>query len=122
MVSSRLDIVTREIYTCVFAAEGMRAITGAQGNPVQLWDLETGKCLRTFVHTGPVWALAWNPDRRSFLSVDGTMRLWDVETGRCVQVFEGHTAGVVSAAFSSDQRRAFSCDWGGGIRVWDLTD
>ena len=30
-------------------------------------------------------------------------------------------AGVVAAAFSRDQRSAFSCDWSGGIRTWDLS-
>ena len=48
-----------------------------------------------------------------------SLQLWDAETGECLQVFEGHEAGVVAAAFSHDQRRVFSCDWSGGIRVWD---
>jgi WD40 repeat protein len=36
-------------------------------------------------------------------------------------VFKGHTARVVAAAFSADQRTAFSCDWSGRIQAWDLT-
>jgi WD40 repeat protein len=48
------------------------------------------------------------------------VRLWDAETGECLRVLEGHPVGVVAAAFSQDQRHAFSCDWSGGIGVWDL--
>ena len=35
---------------------------------------------------------------------------------------ETASPGVVSAAFSADHRRAFSCDWRGGIRVWDVAE
>jgi hypothetical protein len=45
---------------------------------------------------------------------------WDVDSGRCLRVLEGHDCGLVSAALSADQRRPFSCDWRGGIRVWDV--
>ncbi len=45
-----------------------------------------------------------------------------MKTGQCLRVLEGHTGGIWSMAWSSDQRRAFSGDDGGGIRVWDLSE
>ena len=89
MHDTKLDLSTKEIYTCVFAPDGTRAITGAEGNSVALWDTTISKCLQTFMHTGPVWALAWSSDQQLFLSLDGTMRLWETETGRCLREFAG---------------------------------
>jgi small GTP-binding protein len=50
------------------------------------------------------------------------VRLWDVESGRCLRVLEGHTNPVMSVAWSADGCRAFSGDYNGGIRVWDLSE
>ena len=46
---------------------------------MQLWDLTTGKELRTFTgHTGTVWSVAFNLDERLILSGSqgGTVRVW----------------------------------------------
>ena len=46
MVAAQLAIRTAEVYTCAFAFDGARALTGAQGDSVRLWDTATGGCLR----------------------------------------------------------------------------
>ena len=86
-----------EIYTCVFASDGTRALTGSQGNPVTLWDLTSGKSVQNFEHDGPVWALAWSSDDRFLLSLDGSMRMWEVGTGKCFREFEGLLKGMLLA-------------------------
>ena len=117
MFANKLPIQTAEIYACVFALDGARALTGAQGNPVRLWDVGTGQCVRVFDHPGPVWSLAWRLDQQSFLSVDGTLRLWDVEAGTCLRQYDGHSARCV--AWSSDGRQALSASHA-SVRLTDL--
>jgi WD40 repeat protein len=51
---------------------------------------------------------------------NNTVRLWDVETGNCLRIFQGHPVGLVTVMWSADERRAYSCDWTGGIRIWDV--
>ena len=80
MIPIQLRINTREIYTCEFTADGAQALAGAQKNLVQLWNVNTGSCVRDFAHPGSVWAMAWSSDQEYFLSVDGTLRLWERET------------------------------------------
>lgn len=98
-----LQIQTREIYSCIFSGDGARVLTGAQGNPVQHWEVTSGRCIRSFAHSGPVWALGWGKDEGTFLSADGTLRLWDLETNGCRQTFEGQNARCLA--------------WGSGGRV-----
>ncbi|HEX8204051.1 MAG TPA: hypothetical protein VF590_26480, partial [Isosphaeraceae bacterium] len=62
------------------------------------------------------WALDCSPDGQRILSggQDHLMILWDVETGRELRRFQGHTRGVIGAAFSPDGRRALSGSDGRG--------
>src|SRR5687767_7910452 len=93
---TKLELATAEVYTCVFAPDGSRALIGAQGKPVTLWNLVDGSLVQSYEHTGAVWALAWGSDERFFLSLDGTMRLWDVAAGLCVRDFAGRAARCVA--------------------------
>jgi guanine nucleotide-binding protein subunit beta-2-like 1 protein len=47
---------------------------------MRLWELASGREVRRFPHTAPVWAVAFSPDDRQALSgsKDRTMRLWDL--------------------------------------------
>jgi len=78
---------------------------------IKLWDIETGKCIRTFEgHQEEVESVAFSPDGKLILSgsYDDTIRLWDIKTGRCLRVFVGHQEGVNSVCFSPDGRYALS--------------
>jgi WD40 repeat protein len=58
---------------------------------VQIWDAETGKCVKTFKgHTNWVHSVEWEVGGKRVLSQsdDGTSRIWNVETGDCDEVIE----------------------------------
>ena len=44
----RLTIKTEEIYGAVFSPDLTRVLTWSEGNPIQLWDGQTGLHLRDF--------------------------------------------------------------------------
>jgi hypothetical protein len=56
-----LDIKTDEVNTCAFTRGGRRAITGAHGNPVRVWDVETG---RSILSLDDRTVAAWAPPER----------------------------------------------------------
>ncbi len=90
---------------------------------MRLWDLATGKLLRTFEgHREGVLSVAISPDGRRALSgsYDKTLRLWDLATGKLLRTFEGHTDWVESVAISPDGRRALSGSRDETLRLWDL--
>lgn len=80
-------------------------------NVARLWDISTGKLLRSFAgHSGTVSSLTFSPDGRFVLtgSHDNTARLWDAATGQEIRRFEGHSDAVVSVGFSYDGRFALT--------------
>jgi WD40 repeat protein len=88
-----------------------------------VWDIATGKCLRTLQgHTDWVHFLALTPDSRTVVSggSDSTVRAWDVETGACVRTLQGHTDWVHHLTLAPDGRFAVSACRDRTLRVWDL--
>jgi WD40 repeat protein len=68
-----------------FAPDGRTVLSGSNDSTLMLWDVATGRRLRTFAgHFAPVYAVAFSPDGRTALSgsADRTLMLWDVAVTR----------------------------------------
>ncbi|KAI9815462.1 MAG: hypothetical protein M1827_002596 [Pycnora praestabilis] len=79
-------------------------LTGALDSTIRLWDVSTGKCLRTFFgHVEGVWALAVDTLRVVSGAEDRMVKVWDARTGKCERTFTGH-AGPVTCIGLSDSR------------------
>ena len=120
-----LDVKSEEVNTCEFTRDGKRAVMCAQGTPVRVWDIETGRCLRTFDNDSvSAWAAVWSPDERHvFLGTrTGIVQMWDVESGRRLHVFEGHNGIMRCIDVSSNGSRMLSATAyrDTTVRLWDV--
>jgi WD40 repeat protein len=110
------------ITSVVFSPDSRFALSGSEDHTLILWDVGTGKELRSFAgHTDEVFAVAFAPDGRFALSgsKDKSLKLWDVATGKVVRSFSGHDGGVLSAGFSPDGRLALSGS-SKTLKLWDV--
>jgi mono/diheme cytochrome c family protein len=109
---------------CVgFSADGKRALSGSQDQTLRLWDVSTGKLLRTLEgHNGVIRCLALTSDGKRALSGsdDRTVRVWDLETGKELRRLLGHGDRVRAVALSPDGKRALSAGDDRTVRLWDL--
>ncbi|KAH0544879.1 hypothetical protein FGG08_000959 [Glutinoglossum americanum] len=79
-------------------------LTGALDSHIRLWDVATGKCLRTFFgHVEGIWALAADTLRVVSGAEDCMVKIWDARTGKCERTFAGH-AGPVTCIGLGDSR------------------
>jgi WD40 repeat protein len=104
-------------------ADGRRAVSSSYDKTLKVWDLETGRVLRTLEgHTIRVEGVAVTADGRRavFASYDKTLKVWDLETGSALRTLEGHTDGVTGVAVMADGRRAVSASYDKTLKVWDL--
>ncbi len=114
---------TNVLWDVAISPDGRRVLTASHDGTVGLWEIKTGKPLRTFPgHSDHVKGVAFLPDGLRGLSCgdDDTVRLWDLETGRELRRFSGHTADVQSVAVSADGRRVLSGSSDRTMRLWDL--
>jgi WD40 repeat protein len=112
--------------TFVKLSPDARLFALANGNTVQLREIETGRELRTLnvphtldVPMDGVYGLDWSPDGRTLATggTDGQIRLWEVATGREARDLVGHSNPAFGVAFSPDGTRLFS----GDKTIWETT-
>ncbi|MBN2546968.1 MAG: PD40 domain-containing protein [Spirochaetes bacterium] len=99
--SGHSDIVK----SIAFSPDGKYIISASWDKTLKLWDVSTGKELRTFQgHYNKVTAVAFSPDGKYVISAswDKTLRLWDLSTGKELKKYSGHYDSVKSITFSPD--------------------
>jgi len=119
----------RSVYCVAFSHDSKWVLSGGANRKVQLWDVKTGKELKSFVHRGWVQTVAFSPDAQWCVSVsrDCRMRLWNLATGEEVRSFD-HRGWVVGAFFSPDGTTCFplggktlvSGSFDGTVKLWDV--
>ncbi|KAA1479211.1 WD40 repeat-like protein [Dentipellis sp. KUC8613] len=96
-------------------------VSGSLDNTIKLWDVDTGKTMRTlFGHIEGVWAVASDKMRLVSGSHDRTIKLWGLEEGRCMTTLVGHMGAVTCLALGEDKIVSGSDD--GDIRIWSFLE
>ena len=100
---------------------GRIAVSGGDDAKLRMWELSTGRCLRTLEgHTDTINSVAVSLEGRHAVSgsADNTVRYWDLQSGHCLGVFEEHAGVVESVCISPDGRFSLSGGW--NTKLWDL--
>ncbi|MCI0490702.1 MAG: protein kinase [Blastocatellia bacterium] len=118
------------VHSVAFSPDGAYALSGSFDETMRLWDVSSGKEVRTFAADGPILSVCFSPSGRYVLSGGiaesaKTIRLWDVSNGKEVMRFEGHTNSVYekvfSACFSPDGRFVLTGSNDGTVILWDTS-
>ncbi|MGI9167163.1 MAG: eIF2A-related protein [Pyrinomonadaceae bacterium] len=127
--ASRAELVLQTghamgVDTMAFSPDGKWLASGSVDNTVKLWEVATGREVRTLTaHTRGVKAVAFSHDGRSLVTgaLDNTVRLWDVASGREMRRLDG--CGSVSAlALSDDGRFLASGNMEKTIKLWNTAN
>jgi WD40 repeat protein len=113
----------RQVNSAVFSPDGKLVLSGSDDNALKLWDVASGRELRSFTgHGATVTSVAISPNGRLALSGsnDASVRLWELVSGRELGKLAGHRDGVSSVAFTPDGRLALSGSWDRSLKLWDL--
>ncbi len=109
-----------EIKSVAFSPDGKTALSGSNDKTLKLWNLSTGRVIKTLEVYSNIESVAFSPDGRTALSgSDHTVKWWDLSTGRVIKILKGHSSTVYSVAFSPDSKTALSGD-SHCTRLWNL--
>jgi WD40 repeat protein len=113
-------------FDVAFLRKGRRLVAGCGQGLVTLYDVATRQVLSSL---GPRWdmvnSLAPMPDDRGVaLGVERGPKhqvwFWDGESESVRTLASGHTAAIMSVAFSPDGRTMLTCSRDGTLKVWDV--
>jgi WD40 repeat protein len=121
------------------SSDGQAIATGSNDHTIKLWQLETGKLLRTLGglfsgHSSIVHTVAFSPDGQLLASGswDETIKLWQVSRGKEIRTLTSHGSWINSVAFnpilpnfSYQQEEAYLRGWilasggaDGTVKLW----
>ncbi|KAI9664585.1 MAG: TOR complex subunit lst8 [Bathelium mastoideum] len=124
MTSSRIRSYNQVNRLCI--SPDKRYLAAAGHHLVKLYDIKSNNhnAVLTFEgHTGNITGVAFHCEGKWMVtsSEDGTVKIWDTRSGT-VQRNYSHGMPVNDVVIHPNQGELISCDRGGNVRVWDLSE
>lgn len=128
------DIVWRasghagSVESVAVSPDGQTLASASVDNTIKLWEVVTGKLLRTIVRLDRVQTVAFSPDGLTLASGgtgftgEDTIALWRVSDGILLRTFTGYRSTVYSVAFSPDGRTLASASEDRTVKLWDAAN
>lgn len=109
-----------------FSPDGERLVTSAFDASIRMWDVRSGREIRSVLGNTVAQSLAFSPDgtRLATLHRDGRLRLWDARTLQQLLLLDPQSPSwggpVDKIAFSPDGNRLAATGGDGAVRVYVL--
>ncbi|MCC5666113.1 hypothetical protein LC653_19845 [Nostoc sp. CHAB 5784] len=120
---NRLQGHDSDVWSVSFSPDGKTLASSSSDYTIKLWNLETGKEIRTLTgHDNDVKSVSFSPDGKTLASGSGdnTIKLWNLETGKEIRTLTGHDNWVFSVSFSPDGKTLASGSGDATIKLWNL--
>ncbi|MBL6446279.1 caspase family protein [Fulvivirga sp. 29W222] len=111
------------IKAVAFTPDGKYLLTGSRDKSIKLWDVASGRELRSFLgHKSTINDIDVTDDGKYFISssADKTAKFWEISTGKVIRDFVGSKDIMTSVSLSPDGSKLITAgyDWVGSL--WSM--
>ena len=119
---NRLEGHSYWINTVSFSPDSKILASGSRDTTIKLWDVKTGKLIRTIEDSGSIVSISFSPDGKTLASGSGdhTIKLWNVNTGEEIKTLNKQGKYGFSISFSPDGKTLASGSDDKTIKIWDV--
>lgn len=114
------------VYRMALSPDGRTLASPSEDKTIRLWDVVSGRRLKTLKHQAAVLSVDWSPDGAMLAAGLGSaakeVTLWDVATGRQTLTLKGHAGSVYGVAWSPDGNVLATCSEDRTVRLWDAAN
>ncbi len=116
---------TQGVWSVSFSPDGLTLASGGSDRYVRIWDIETGRLLRSLRgHTQDIRQVAFSPDGQTLAtgSEDRTIRLWNPSSGETTRLlFTRYDHAVTDMSYSPDGLMLARAGQNKDIKIWEVT-
>lgn len=104
-------------------SEGTLLATGSKDKTAKIWDINSGREIRSFVgHTHSISRVRFSNDSKYLVtsSIDGTAKVWEVATGKFIFSTPASDKVLTDAVFSPDGKLLLTSGYADVVSVYDF--
>ncbi|MEM6278443.1 MAG: c-type cytochrome domain-containing protein, partial [Verrucomicrobiota bacterium] len=112
---------TEAVTDIAWRSDGNLLASCSEDGQIILWEMLEGKQVKKWnAHPGGTLAVTFSPDGRiASVGRDKKLKIWQAD-GKELRSINASDDIVLSVAFSHDNKRVFTGDWHGAIKVWNV--
>lgn len=111
------------VLTVAVSPDSNYVATGSRDKSIKLWELNTGREVRSFLgHGASVNQLEFSSDGKYLISANGdaTAKIWEVATGKELFSIKPDEERITDVAYDPKGRFFVTVGFGQKVRVWDV--